>query len=296
MALRKPQLRLKPSLFVLILLVVVSGIMLGLSTGGFIVNFKTVGFSALSTLQKGVRAGFNGITGMVSAVQEIRVLREEYQRLTEQLENYEYMQRNNTEIRRENEHLKEQLAFTEQFEYENHPAQIIGRDPNNQYSTLTINKGSRHGIRKNMPVIAVQNGLVGLVGKVLQVGHTTSLVMPIYDYESNVSARIQDTRDVGLVSGLGWEDRPLSMKYIKKRVLPDLQYGDLIVTSGENENFMKDIPIGYITTITVQDYDSSLNIELAPVVDFGRLETVIVVDMKELNPEALESAGEGGNR
>ena len=296
MALRKPQLRLKPSLFVLILLVVVSGIMLGLSTGGFIVNFKTVGFSALSTLQKGVRAGFNGITGMVSAVQEIRVLREEYQRLTEQLENYEYMQRNNTEIRRENEHLKEQLAFTEQFEYKNHPAQIIGRDPNNQYSTLTINKGSRHGIRKNMPVIAVQNGLVGLVGKVLQVGYTTSLVMPIYDYESNVSARIQDTRDVGLVSGLGWEDRPLSMKYIQKRVLPDLQYGDLIVTSGENENFMKDIPIGYITTITVQDYDSSLNIELSPVVDFGRLETVIVVDMKELNPESLESAGEEGNR
>ena len=162
-------------------------------------------------------------------------------------------------------------------EYKNHPAQIIGRDPNNQYSTLTINKGSRHGIRKNMPVIAVQNGLVGLVGKVLQVGHTTSLVMPIYDYESNVSARIQDTRDVGLVSGLGWEDRPLSMKYIKKRVLPDLQYGDLIVTSGENENFMKDIPIGYINTITVQDYDSSLNIELTPVVDFGRLEQVFVL-------------------
>ena len=86
------------------------------------------------------------------------------------------------------------------------------------------------------------------------------------------------------------------MKYIKKRVLPDLQYGDLIVTSGENENFMKDIPIGYITTITVQDYDSSLNIELSPVVDFGRLETVIVVDMKELNPESLELAGEEGNR
>ena len=53
---------------------------------------------------------------------------------------------------------------------------------------------------------------------------------------------------------------------------------------------MKDIPIGYISTITVQDYDSSLNIELIPVLDFGRLETVIVVDMKELNQEGI--AGE----
>ncbi|MBO5729718.1 MAG: rod shape-determining protein MreC [Treponema sp.] len=286
MALRKPQFLLKPSLFVLVLLVLISGTMLALSSGGFIVNFKTAGFSALSALQKGTRAVYSSITGVVSAVQEIGVLREEYQRLTQRLENYEYMQQNNAEIRRENERLKEQLAFTTQFEYKSHPAQIIGRDPNNQYSFITINKGSRQGIKKNMPVIAVQNGTIGLVGKVLQVGYTTSMVMPIYDYDSNVSARIQNTRDVGLVSGLGWEDSSLFMKYIKKRVLPDLQYGDLVVTSGENENYLKDIPIGYISTITVQDYDSSLNIELTPVLDFGRLETVIVVDMKEINPDA----------
>ncbi|MDD7275789.1 MAG: rod shape-determining protein MreC [Treponema sp.] len=286
MALRKPQFLLKPSLFVLVLLLLISSIMLALSTGGFIVNFKTVGFSALSALQKGTRTVYSSVTGVVSAVQEIRVLREEYQRLTQRLENYEYMQQSNAEIRRENERLREQLDFTTQFEYKSHPAQIIGRDPNNQYSFITIDKGSRQGIKKNMPVIAIQNGTIGLVGKVLQVGYTTSMVMPVYDYDCNVSARIQNTRDVGLVSGLGWEDSPLSMKYIKKRVLPDLQYGDLVVTSGENENFLKDIPIGYISTITVQDYDSSLNIELTPVLDFGRLETVIVVDMKELNPEA----------
>ena len=294
MALRKPQFLLNPSLFVLLLLVLISGVMLALSTGGFIINFKTVGFSALSSLQKGTRAVYTGITGVVSSVQEIAVLREEYQKLTEQLENYEYMQQSNAEIRRENERLREQLNFTTEFEYKSHPAQIIGRDPNNQYSFLTIDKGSVHGIKKNMPVIAVQNGTTGLVGKVLQVGHTTSMVMPIYDYDCNVSARIQNTRDVGIVNGLGWEDRPLTMKYIKKRVLPDLQYGDLIVTSGENENFLKDIPIGYISTITVQDYDSSLNIELTPVIDFGRLEIVIVVDMKELNPQLVSGTGEAG--
>ena len=158
MALRKPQFLLNPSLFVLLLLVLISGVMLALSTGGFIINFKTVGFSALSSLQKGTRAVYNGITGVVSAVQEIAVLREEYQKLTEQLENYEYMQQSNAEIRRENERLREQLNFTTEFEYKSHPAQIIGRDPNNQYSFLTIDKGSVHGIKKNMPVIAVQNG------------------------------------------------------------------------------------------------------------------------------------------
>ena len=202
---RKPQFLLKPSLFVLVLLLLISSIMLALSTGGFIVNFKTVGFSALSALQKGTRTVYSSVTGVVSAVQEIRVLREEYQRLTQRLENYEYMQQSNAEIRRENERLREQLDFTTQFEYKSYPAQIIGRDPNNQYSFITIDKGSRQGIKKNMPVIAIQNGTIGLVGKVLQVGYTTSMVMPVYDYDCNVSARIQNTRDVGLVSGLGWE-------------------------------------------------------------------------------------------
>ena len=110
--------------------------------------------------------------------------------------------------------------------------------------------------------------------------------MPIYAYDCNISARIQNTRDIGLVNGLGDSNEPLVMKYIKKQVLTELQYGDLVVTSGENDNYLKDIPIGYISLITVQDYDSSLNIELTPVLDFGRLETVIVVDMKEINPDA----------
>ena len=72
---RKPQFLLKPSLFVLVLLLLISSIMLALSSGGFIVNFKTVGFSALSALQKGTRTVYSSVTGVVSAVQEIRVLR-----------------------------------------------------------------------------------------------------------------------------------------------------------------------------------------------------------------------------
>lgn len=114
------------------------------------------------------------------------------------------------------------------------------------------------------------------------------MVMPVYDYSCNVSGRIQKTRDIGLVNGLGWEDSPLIMRYIKKRVLDKLQYGDLVVTSGENDNFMKDIPIGYISKITTQDYDSSLIIELTPVLDFNSLENVIVVDVKNLKDQEEE--------
>ena len=279
----KHYLHIRTSLYVFVILVISSGIMLGLSSGGFIISFKTIGFSVLSSMQKSVKAVSSGITGTISAVKELRVLRQEHELLKQQLQNYEYLQQSNAEIKKENERLREQLNFVEQFNYKSFPAQIIGRDPNSQYSLLTIGKGSKHGIRKNMPVIAVQNGQVGLVGKVLNVGFTTSMVMPIYAYDCNISARIQNTRDIGLVNGLGDSNEPLVMKYIKKQVLTELQYGDLVVTSGENDNYLKDIPIGYISLITVQDYDSSLNIELVPVIDFHRLETLIVVDMKDIS-------------
>ncbi|MBQ7158310.1 MAG: rod shape-determining protein MreC [Treponema sp.] len=277
---------------VLIVLVVFSGIMLAFSSGGFVISIEKVGFSIVSTLQKGVNTVTTGITNTVNAVHELSRLKEENAILTEKLKNYEYMQRTNTEIRKENERLREQLDFSHSVEQKNYVAQIIGRDPDSLYSGLTINKGSRHGIRKNMPVIAVQSGTVGLVGKIVTVGLGTSLVMPIYDLQCSVSGRIQNTRDIGLVNGRGTAENPLSMKYIKKRVLDELHFGDLVVTSGESENYIRDIPIGSISKITVLDYDSSLDIEITPIIDFARLETVIITDLKEENPNLTA----GGNK
>ena len=62
-----------------------------------------------------------------------------------------------------------------------------------------------------------------------------------------------------------------------------MTHGDIVVTSGENGNYVKDVPIGRISKIKILDYDSSLSIELEPVIDFLRLENVLVVDQKNLN-------------
>jgi rod shape-determining protein MreC len=280
--------------FVLTLLLLFSGVMLGFSSGKFVVSFDRIGFAVVSTFQKGINSVSSGISNTVVAVHELSKLRTENEILKQQVKNYEYLQRTNTEIRKENERLKTQLDFSQHLEQKNYPAQIIGRDPDNLYSAITINKGSRNGIRKNMPVIAIQDGNVGLVGKVVTVGIGTSMVMPVYDMHCTISCRIQNTRDIGLVTGLGSAESPLSMKYIKKRVLEELHYGDIIVTSGENGNYISDIPVGTISKITVLDYDSSLDIEMTPAVDFSRLETVVVTDMKELN--TMNDSTKGGGQ
>ncbi|MBR1638690.1 MAG: rod shape-determining protein MreC [Treponema sp.] len=269
--------------FLLIALVLVSSVLLAFSSGGFVLNIKKIGFSFVSTLDKGLHAVADGAANTVNAVGELHKLRKDYNELVVKLEKYEQLQRSNADITKENARLREQLGFSLSLEEKNFPAQIISRDLDNAYSYLTIDKGSVNGVKKNMPVVAYQNGNQGLVGKVIQVGAFTSQIMPVYNIDNSVSARIQNTRDLGLVNGLGSQDQPLLLQYIRKRVLDDLHYGDIIVTSGENNNYMRDIPIGTISKITVLDYNSSLNIEVTPILDFSRLETVIVVNQKELN-------------
>ena len=273
----------KLSEFVLLLYILFSGIMLTFSSGSFVLNFKQLGFSTLGAIERGVHGIVYGIGSSFSAVRELAQLRKEYEILTKQLADYEQMRRSNAEIKKENERLKEQLGFSTSLEEKNYPARIISRDSDNLYAAITIDKGSLVGIKKNMPVIAYQNGNSGLVGKVIQVGALTSQVMPVYNLNCTVSCRIQNTRDIGLVSGNGNEDEPLKMSYVRKRVLEELHYGDVVVTSGENNNYMKDIAVGTISKISVIDYNSLLDIELTPIIDFSRLENVVVVNMREIN-------------
>ncbi|MCQ2597975.1 MAG: rod shape-determining protein MreC [Treponema sp.] len=281
--------------FLLVILLLISGLMLGFSSKSFVLNFKKVGFSVLSTAEKGVVTVTRGIRNTFNSAKELRQLKKDYDSLVEKLENYEQMQRSNADIRKENERLKDQLGFSIYMEEKNIPCQIISRDLDNLYSYLTINKGSVNGIRKNMPVVAFQNGSQGLVGKVVEVGPLTSQIMPVYNLNCIVSSRIQNSREIGLVSGNGDPNLPLSMQYIRKRTIDSLHYGDVIVTSGENDNYMRDIPVGSISKITSIDYNSSLNIELTPIIDFAKLEVVFVVNMKELNDKRDTSDSEARN-
>ncbi|MBO6131490.1 MAG: rod shape-determining protein MreC [Treponema sp.] len=289
--------RFKLSEILLVVMILTSGIMLSFSAGGFLVDFGKIGFSIMSTMQKGVSFLSDGVSNAFTSIKDMTQMKKEYQALKERLKDYEYLQRSNTEIRRENDRLREQLDFSKDLSYKNIPAQIIGHDPDSLYSGITINKGARNGIRKGMPVIAIQNGNIGVVGKIVTVGMGTSLIIPIYDSQFNISTRVQTSRDLGITKGSGFSDLPLSMGYIRKSSFSDLHEGDVVVTSGENGNYISNVTVGRISKIKVVDYDNSLDIELEPIVDFPRLENVLVVDQTELNEAVATPVGvkEEGN-
>ena len=260
-----------------ILLLILSLVLLVFSTNARLSNPKELGLSVLSVFQKGIHGTVSWFSGTVNSINELNNLKVQYDRVLEKLNEYEQMDKNFQEIHRENELLKEQLDFSVSFENSHVPAEIIAKDPVNIFSSFTINKGRRHGILKGMPVTAYQDGIIGLVGKVIEAGYGSSIILPIYDSTSFVAARFQNTRYEGLVNGLGSNDRDLIMNYVKKTASAEIHNNDLIITSGMESLYPKGIFIGRIKSITSREYNTSLEIEVAPVIDFSRLEYVFVL-------------------
>lgn len=239
---------------------------------------ESLGLTVFGFFQRGFAAVGIFVEDTLASIAELRRLRDNYRELSAKLERYTNIERGFADLREENKRLKEQLGFSNDIAYQRIAARIVAKDPNNLYSTITIDKGIGDGIRKNMPVIAFQDGLEGLVGRVVEVGRGTSKIVPLYDSKSYVAARMSSgTRTEGLVGGQGSPDDPLLMRFVKKRTKDDIQFGDLVVTTGYESIYPAEVSIGRVRKIRVVEYQTSIDIELDPVLDFSRIEYVFVV-------------------
>jgi rod shape-determining protein MreC len=266
------------TLYVFASLLLVSISLLLLSSSSFILEFKNMGLSVFSGARSGIYELSSFVSRTVLSVKELADLRKEYAELLIQLEHYKELERSNAEIIQENIRLRNQLEFSKTLRFRRIAAQISGRDPDNLFSALVINKGSFSGVVENMTVVAWQNGTQALVGKVIQTGVFESLIMPIYDANSLVSSRFSVSRYEGIVEGQGSRERPLLMRYIPKREKDEINIGDMIISSGMGGIFPAGVNIGRVCGINAMEYSTTLEVELEPVVDFSRLEYVFLIE------------------
>jgi rod shape-determining protein MreC len=243
---------------------------------------ESVGLTVFGFFQRGFAAVGGFFSDTVSSIAELQKLRENYRELSAKLERYTNMERGLADLREENKRLKAQLDFSQDIAYQHISARIVAKDPENLYSTITIDKGYAEGIRKNMAVIAFQDGMEGLLGRVVEVGQGSSKIVPLYDSKSFVASRFSGgSRTEGLVGGQGSPDDPLVMRFVKKRTKDELQFGDLVTTTGFESVYPPDVAVGRVKKVKVLDYQTSIDIELDPVLDFSRLEYVFVVKPAE---------------
>jgi rod shape-determining protein MreC len=286
---KKPAVNVSAVVFVS--LVLLSFLFLFFSARSFIVDFKDTGLVVFSGIRNGMHTLGSFFSGTVLSIKELADLKKEYAELLAHVERYEQMGRSAVDIMQENQRLREQLSFSETLNYKHIAAEIVGRDPDNLYQALVINKGRRAGVKDNMPVIAYQNGVQGLVGKISEAAEFESFVVPVYEINSFVPARVASSRYEGIVGGQGKPDAPLLMRFIQKSAGTELSYGDGILTSGMGRIYPAGISIGSISLVREQDYELSISIELEHTIDFSRLEHVFVVSVE--SEGSLDGAADG---
>ena len=151
------------------------------------------------------------------------------------------------------------------------PAEVIGRDPDQEFDALIINGGRDLGLQEDWPVVTV----AGLVGHIQQADAHSAVVRLILD--ARVSALIQGSRARGIVSPL--EKNRFELSYVDAS--KSVSAGDRVVSSGMGGRYPKGITIGYVTEVSRRGDDPLfMHILLESRVDFLGLEEIFILRPK----------------
>lgn len=235
-------------------------------------NFlETLAAEALYPFQYAASAVTQLVKNSWEFVLDVRNVYLENQRLKELVDKFAGLELELYEIRQENLRLRGLLEFKEGVEFEMEPAQVIGRNPSSWFSTLTINRGSRDGIKVDMPVLTNQ----GLVGKIVSVYPSYAKVQLLISPDSGISAIVQRTRDNGVLIGLSNPTGYAQITRLHQKA--DIQVGDIIISSPLTGIYPKGIAIGRVVEVMDDPVSLERSALVKPEVDFDRLEEVLII-------------------
>lgn len=245
----------------------------------------TVGFA-----QGLVAKPSNYIIGIFEDIDSLFNTYEENQRLKSRLEEFAVLQADVNTVKSENDQLRELVEVEESLrDFMPLNATVIARNPDQWEEKIILNKGSAHGVKKNMAVQTAR----GLIGKITVVTPYTSQVELLYTNNSNyrVSALAQGSEgDVyGLVEGYDSERNELIFKRIDSSAV--IEEGEKVVTSGLGGIFPKGILIGEVTEVTTDDFGLTKMAFVKPAAKFSLLENVIILMREVIEVDSVDGNG-----
>ena len=245
----------------LLILSLICIILMGLSLVTDKVNgpLRTVANYTIVPMQKGINnigLWMSDLTQNFETLKEVKSNNEKLQKTVDELtiENNRLQQE-----RYELERLQELYALDQSYaDYKKVGAHVTANDSGNWFSSFTIDKGEKDGIKKDMNVMAG----TGLVGIVTEVGPNWARVRSIIDDSSNVSALILSTSDKCIVKADNGSE---------------IKEGEQVVTSHISSKYLQGILIGDVSEITTDANNLTRSGYITPAVDFQHLQEVLVI-------------------
>lgn len=187
------------------------------------------------------------------------------------------------DLRAENDRLRRELAEGEQSERRVAeldallgtvaeqtavPARVVSAGSRLGFGrTVTIDAGSRDGLREDLTVVAA----AGLVGRTVEVGPWTSVVLLLDDPGFGVGARLARGGSLGLARGNGAG----GLVYTQVEGGP-IAVEEVLLTTG-SDTFVPDVAIGRVVSVRSSAGGLTAAAEVEPLVDTGSLDLVAVI-------------------
>ncbi len=214
----------------------------------------------------------NAFNGFVDVFTQYDDLKKENAELREELEEYKNKEYDEELLREHNNWLSEyinihnsspNLIFKE--------ARVIAREASNTSAQLTLDRGSVHGVKKNMPVLTAD----GLLGYVNEVGLDWCHVLTVIEPSSSVGVYTERQNVLGVLQGNPalYSDGLCRMTYIESdsNLLP----GERVYTAGgEKSIYPSGLLIGEIASVDVDPDTGALMATIKPSVDFTALSEI----------------------
>jgi len=235
-----------------------------------IIMKDTIGFA-----QSIIMVPVDFIGDYVKSIGQGQTVYQENEDLKERLKELESLQVQMDLLEKENEALRELLAIDETLiDFEKIQAIVIARSPDRWQEQITLNKGSRDGVKKDMAVVTSK----GLIGKVKSVSTYTSTVqlLTTMDPRFRVSSLIMGEKEIfGLVESYDYQKNLIVFNRIP--VEANVPIGSKVITSGLGGIFPKGLFIGTVQSVENDPYGLTKTAFVLPATDFSNIQFVYVL-------------------
>jgi rod shape-determining protein MreC len=238
---------------------------------------QAVAFGLVAELQRGGAGAVDGLTSLWSGYVDLRGMRDENQRLREQLADAQIRLQQERALAQRSSELTRLLDLRSRVALVTTAAEVIAASATPDFRTVTLGKGTSAGLRPDMAVLAPE----GVVGRVIVPSARAAKVQLLIDRNAAAGAMIERSRVQGVAVGTGTGG--LRLDFVPGTA--DVEVGDLVVTSGIDGIYPKGFILGQIESIERRGVAWG-DILIRPAVNFAALETVLVVTGAEAPVEA----------
>ncbi|HLG14983.1 MAG TPA: rod shape-determining protein MreC [Blastocatellia bacterium] len=225
--------------------------------------------TVLTPVTKAVGSVISGITGAVDNIAQLRGARDENTALRQRIDQLTAERDQAVERAAQLELLRVELGLPSQPQYPEVAANVVSRDISMWYQRLIIDRGTMHGLRRDLPVVTN----AGVVGRIISLGPNYAVVQVITDKHAGLGAMLQRSRAPGEVRGV--DGGRCELKSINSN--ESVETGETVVTTGLDRVYPKGLVVGTVASVENNPNAPWKKIYITPSARIDRAEQVLVL-------------------